>query len=114
MAPGNPGRISAAGSAVRGRVAAGPCPRREACGRRMERLPEGEEIRHLQDPRSPHDRHDGEGDVGTAQMNGELRTPQDVFSWAESFTNLERGSYPPDKRVYRLDRMHRLLEMFDT
>ena len=47
-------------------------------------------------------------------MNVELRTPQDVFSWAESFTNLERGAYPPDKRVYRLDRMHRLLEMFDN
>jgi dihydrofolate synthase/folylpolyglutamate synthase len=47
-------------------------------------------------------------------MNGEIRTAQDVFSWAESFTNLERGTYPPDKRVYRLDRMHRLLEMFDN
>ena len=47
-------------------------------------------------------------------MNGDLRTPQDVFSWAESFTNLERGSYPSDKRVYRLDRMHRLLEMFNN
>ncbi len=47
-------------------------------------------------------------------MNGEFRTPPDVFSWAESFTNLERGSYPSDKRVYRLDRMHGLLEMFDN
>ena len=44
----------------------------------------------------------------------EISTPQDVFSWAESFTNLERGTYPPDKRVYRLDRMRRLLEMFDN
>src|SRR5208337_599819 len=113
MAPGNPGRLPAAGSAVRRPVAPGPHPRGPACGRGMERVSEGKEIRHLQDPRSTHDRHDGKGDFGTAQMNGELRTPQDVFSWAESFTNLERGSYPPDKRVYRLDRMHRLLEMFD-
>jgi dihydrofolate synthase/folylpolyglutamate synthase len=47
-------------------------------------------------------------------MNEEIRAPQDVFSWAESFTNLERGTYPPDKRAYRLDRMRRLLEMFDN
>jgi dihydrofolate synthase/folylpolyglutamate synthase len=47
-------------------------------------------------------------------MNEEIRTPQDVFSWAESYTNLERGTFPPDKRAYRLDRMRRLLEMFDN
>jgi len=46
-------------------------------------------------------------------MNGDLRSPQDVFTWAESFTNLERGNLPFDKRNYRLDRMRRLLGLFD-
>jgi len=46
-------------------------------------------------------------------MKGELRTPEDVFSWAESFTNLEKGSTLSDKRLYRLDRMRRLLGLFD-
>ncbi|HVO40887.1 MAG TPA: folylpolyglutamate synthase/dihydrofolate synthase family protein [Spirochaetia bacterium] len=46
-------------------------------------------------------------------MNGELRSPEDVFTWAESFTNLERGNLPFDKRNYRLDRMRRLLGLFD-
>jgi dihydrofolate synthase/folylpolyglutamate synthase len=43
-------------------------------------------------------------------MNRGLRTPAEVFSWAESFTNLERGS--PDPRAYRLDRMRGLLALF--
>jgi dihydrofolate synthase/folylpolyglutamate synthase len=43
-------------------------------------------------------------------MNQGLRTPAEVFSWAESFTNLERGS--PDPRAYRLDRMRGLLALF--
>lgn len=46
-------------------------------------------------------------------MNRELATPQDVFAWAESFTNLEKGTLPFDKRNYRLDRMRRLLGLFD-
>ena len=45
-------------------------------------------------------------------MRGELAAPQDVFSWVESFTNLERGTLPFDMRTYRLDRMRLLLEMF--
>jgi dihydrofolate synthase/folylpolyglutamate synthase len=45
-------------------------------------------------------------------MSGELSTPEEVFSWAESFTNLERGNLPFDKRTYRLDRMRQLLEAF--
>jgi dihydrofolate synthase/folylpolyglutamate synthase len=44
---------------------------------------------------------------------GELATPRDVFSWVESFTNLEKGNLPFDKRNYRLDRMRRLLDLFD-
>jgi dihydrofolate synthase/folylpolyglutamate synthase len=46
-------------------------------------------------------------------MRGDLAAPEDVFSWVESFTNLERGNLPFDKRNYRLDRMRRLLGMFD-
>ncbi len=46
-------------------------------------------------------------------MRGAFETPQEVFSWVESFTNLERGNLPFDKRTYRLDRMRRLLAMFD-
>jgi len=46
-------------------------------------------------------------------MRGAFETPQEVFSWVESFTNLERGNLPFDKRTYRLDRMRRLLSMFD-
>ena len=46
-------------------------------------------------------------------MRGDLAAPGDVFSWVESFTNLEQGNLPFDKRTYRLDRMRRLLEMFD-
>ncbi|MGO9309028.1 MAG: bifunctional folylpolyglutamate synthase/dihydrofolate synthase [Spirochaetia bacterium] len=46
-------------------------------------------------------------------MRGALTAPEDVFSWVESFTNLERGNLPFDKRTYRLDRMRRLLGMFD-
>jgi dihydrofolate synthase / folylpolyglutamate synthase len=46
-------------------------------------------------------------------MRGDLAAPGDVFSWVESFTNLERGNLPFDKRTYRLDRMRRLLGMFD-
>jgi dihydrofolate synthase/folylpolyglutamate synthase len=42
-----------------------------------------------------------------------MASPGDVFSWVESFTNLERGNLPFDKRTYRLDRMRRLLGMFD-
>jgi dihydrofolate synthase/folylpolyglutamate synthase len=45
--------------------------------------------------------------------HGELSTPQEVFSWVESFTNLEKGNLPFDKRTYRLDRMRRLLGLFD-
>ena len=46
-------------------------------------------------------------------MRGAFETPREVFSWVESFTNLERGNLPFDKRTYRLDRMRRLLAMFD-
>jgi dihydrofolate synthase / folylpolyglutamate synthase len=46
-------------------------------------------------------------------MTGELSTPSEVFAWAESFTNYEKGTLPTDKRLYRLDRMRRLLGMFD-
>lgn len=46
-------------------------------------------------------------------MNRELLTTEDVFAWTESFTNLERGTLPFDKRNYRLDRMRRLLGLFD-
>ncbi len=46
-------------------------------------------------------------------MNGDLATPEEVFSWTESFTNLEKGTLPFDKRNYRLDRMRRLLGLFD-
>jgi dihydrofolate synthase / folylpolyglutamate synthase len=45
-------------------------------------------------------------------MSPEFRAPGDVFSWVESFTNLERGNLPFDKRNYRLDRMRRLLALF--
>jgi dihydrofolate synthase/folylpolyglutamate synthase len=38
-------------------------------------------------------------------MSRDIRTPEDVFSWAEGFTNLEKGGIPFDKRNYRLDRM---------
>jgi dihydrofolate synthase/folylpolyglutamate synthase len=38
-----------------------------------------------------------------------FRSPEEVFSWAESFTNLERNLPPLDKRAWRLDRMRRLL-----
>jgi len=44
---------------------------------------------------------------------GELAAPRDVFSWVESFTNLEKGNLPFDKRTYRLDRMRTLLSRFD-
>ncbi|MCX7030049.1 MAG: Mur ligase family protein [Spirochaetes bacterium] len=39
-----------------------------------------------------------------------FRGPGEVFAWAESFTNLERNLPALDKRVWRLDRMRRLLE----
>jgi dihydrofolate synthase/folylpolyglutamate synthase len=39
-----------------------------------------------------------------------FRDPASVFAWAESFTNLERNLPVLDKRVWRLDRMRRLLE----
>lgn len=35
-----------------------------------------------------------------------------MFSWAESFTNFEKGTIPADKRSYRLDRMRLLLGLF--
>ncbi len=43
-------------------------------------------------------------------MKAEIRSPEDAFRWAESFTNLEKGRLPQDKRAYRLDRMAALLE----
>jgi dihydrofolate synthase/folylpolyglutamate synthase len=46
-------------------------------------------------------------------MNSRLATPEDVFAWTESFTNLEKGTLPFDKRNYRLDRRRRLLGLFD-
>jgi dihydrofolate synthase/folylpolyglutamate synthase len=46
-------------------------------------------------------------------MNSLLASPEDLFAWIESFTNLEKGTLPFDKRNYRLDRMRRLLGMFD-
>jgi dihydrofolate synthase/folylpolyglutamate synthase len=46
-------------------------------------------------------------------MNTPLASPQEVFAWLESFTNLEKGTLPFDKRNYRLDRMRRLLGLFD-
>jgi dihydrofolate synthase / folylpolyglutamate synthase len=45
-------------------------------------------------------------------MSEDLSTAQDVFAWAESFTNFERGALPTEKRLYRLDRMRSLLERF--
>jgi dihydrofolate synthase/folylpolyglutamate synthase len=39
-----------------------------------------------------------------------FRAPEEVFAWADSFTNLERNLPPLDKRAWRLDRMRRLLE----
>ena len=36
----------------------------------------------------------------------------DVFSYIDSFTNLERGKIPYSARVYRLDRMKTLLDLF--
>jgi len=42
-----------------------------------------------------------------------FRSPEEVFAWAESFTNLERNLPPLDKRAWRLDRMRRLLEAAD-
>jgi dihydrofolate synthase / folylpolyglutamate synthase len=45
-------------------------------------------------------------------MSGGILAPEDVFSWVESFTNLERGILPFDTRNYRLDRMRHLLSLF--
>lgn len=45
-------------------------------------------------------------------MSSDLSTPADVFAWVESFTNLERGDAPFDRRSYHLDRMRRLLALF--
>ncbi len=42
-------------------------------------------------------------------MSGGFTGPEDVFAWAEGFTNLEKGNLPLDKRSYRLDRMRLLL-----
>jgi len=50
--------------------------------------------------------------VTGSRDRGELRTAADVFSWTESFTNLERTPLSTDQRNYRLDRMHRLLHLF--
>ena len=44
-------------------------------------------------------------------MTDALGTAESVFSWADSFTNLERGALPADKRAFRLDRMRGLLAM---
>ncbi|HUJ75045.1 MAG TPA: bifunctional folylpolyglutamate synthase/dihydrofolate synthase, partial [bacterium] len=44
---------------------------------------------------------------------GGMDTPQDVFSWVDSLTNLEKNNLPADKRHYRLDRMRALLSLFD-
>jgi dihydrofolate synthase/folylpolyglutamate synthase len=43
-------------------------------------------------------------------MSGGFADPRDVFSWAEGFTNLEKGNVPFDKRSYRLDRMRFILD----
>jgi dihydrofolate synthase/folylpolyglutamate synthase len=43
-------------------------------------------------------------------MSAAFTDPRDVFSWAEGFTNLEKGGVPFDKRSYRLDRMRILLD----
>jgi dihydrofolate synthase/folylpolyglutamate synthase len=45
-------------------------------------------------------------------MREALGTPESVFSWADSFTNLEKGALPADKRAFRLDRMRSLLALF--
>ena len=37
-----------------------------------------------------------------------------AFSYIDSFTNLERGKISVEQRNYRLDRMNRLLEMFES
>ncbi len=42
----------------------------------------------------------------------DLATAAEVFSWADSFTNLERTVLSAEQRHYRLDRMLRLLELF--
>ena len=42
-------------------------------------------------------------------MSAIIQIPEDAFAWAESFTNLEKGRIPFDKRNYRLDRMRALL-----
>jgi dihydrofolate synthase/folylpolyglutamate synthase len=50
-------------------------------------------------------------DKAAARVNG-LATPDDVFRWTESFTNLERSTISPEQRVFRLDRMLMLLARF--
>ena len=47
-------------------------------------------------------------------MNPGILTPADAFAWIESFTNLERGAVPFDSATYHLERMRRLLAMFDN
>jgi dihydrofolate synthase / folylpolyglutamate synthase len=42
----------------------------------------------------------------------EILGPEDVFTWAESFTNLEHQALQNDSRNYRLDRMRWLLSLF--
>jgi len=46
-------------------------------------------------------------------MNSQLASLEDVFTWIESFTNFEKRMVPFDKRNFRLDRMRRLLGLFD-
>ena len=77
------------------------------------RFSQGPQVRDIQDPGDRPHGDDENGDLGTAAMKGELDTPEDVFAWTESFTNLEKGTLPYDKRNYRLDRMRRLLGLFD-
>jgi dihydrofolate synthase / folylpolyglutamate synthase len=42
---------------------------------------------------------------------GPFSAPEDVFTWADSFTNLERNAGPAEYRSYRLDRMAALLDL---
>jgi len=46
-------------------------------------------------------------------MSASLASPDAVFAWLDSFTNLEKGTLPFNKRNYRLGRMRRLLGLFD-
>ena len=106
VAPGDPGRSPPAGSPVHATSGCSTSCRAGTAGRlRVGRVPQGAQVRHLQDPRDPAHRAPWRGRPRSCAdermpepMNPAILTPADVFAWIETSPTSSAGAAPVRQR----------------